>query len=493
MGRVAIAALTALWLTPVLATGLIGVGLDARAAIPAAFVVAASAAHLLSRKLRAIVAPAIDGRGWTAALGVALALVAVAQIARLSVFMADASQRRYSADPSDAFRSEHSCMTAYCEAARFAGEGRNIYDASLYQPRRAGPLRIDSFHYPPPFLLMPAAVRSITSDIFGFRAVWFCLQALVLAGTLFGIAGWIGGPAGARVVLGNLLFFCMPPVMYVLQQGNFQITAVPLAMIAVALFGSGRVASGAGLLAYVAAAKIFPGILVVSLAAAREWRALAWTAGFGAALLALTVLVAGTRPVSDFVRHELPQISDGRAFPHTELPTHAHVNQSVYGLVTRARALGATSLDQRTGLRIASVYGLLVIALAAFIGWRMRVDTSHPDGRLRLALTGLALLALASFRSPFVGGAYAIVSTLWLLALLGGQERRGRLALCLAAIVILSAVTWLTPSPLGPPSVLVLVVSALSFLFLLAVNGVTAARALRIEAPPAAAASAAVQ
>ena len=484
MARVIIAALTALWLTPVLATGLVGLGLDARAATPTAFVGAATAAQLISRRLRAIAAPAIDGRTWTAAVGIGLALLAVAQIARLSVFMADASQVRFSTDPSDQFRSRHSCMTAYCEAARFAGEGRNIYDASLYQPRSAGPLQIDSFHYPPPFLVMPAAIRSATADIFAFRAVWFCVQALVLAGTFIGLAGWIGGRAGARILFGSLLLLGLPPVMYALQQGNFQLTAVPVAMLAVALFGSGRIAWGAGLLAYVAAAKIFPGILIVSLAAAREWRALAWTAGFGAALLALTILFVGTRPFADFVRHELPQISDGSAFPHAERPTHAPVNQSVYGLVTRARVLGATSLDQRAGLRIASVYGLLVIALAAVIGWRLRVDTSHADGRLRLALTGLALLALASFRSPFVGGAYGIVPTLWLLALLAGEERRGRLFLCLSTMTILSAVTWLTPSPLHPPSVTVLVVSGLAFMFVLVLNGVTAMRAARVERPP---------
>ncbi|HWM70349.1 MAG TPA: hypothetical protein VNO35_27495 [Steroidobacteraceae bacterium] len=63
-------------------------------------------------------------------------------------------------------------MSAYFEAARFAQMGaENVYDATLYQPRHIGALKVDSYHYPPPFLLLPRALRLITTDFFQFRAL----------------------------------------------------------------------------------------------------------------------------------------------------------------------------------------------------------------------------------------------------------------------------------------------------------------------------------
>jgi hypothetical protein len=55
--------------------------------------------------------------------------------------------------------------------------------------------------------------------------------------------------------------------------------------------------------------------------------------------------------------------------------------------------------------------------------------------RLRQAQVWLGLLNLASFRSPFVPDAYALVGTLWLLTLLAAEghwRTTGRLALAVA-------------------------------------------------------------
>ena len=60
--------------------------------------------------------------------------------------------------PGDRFRVEHCCLTAYGEAARVAVEGGDVYDREFYWPggvrRRIGPLTVDPYHYPPPFLLV---------------------------------------------------------------------------------------------------------------------------------------------------------------------------------------------------------------------------------------------------------------------------------------------------------------------------------------------------
>ena len=64
--------------------------------------------------------------------------------------------------------------------------------------RALGPLKVDPFHYPPPFLLLPQAIRALAPDFWDVRRIWFALQALVLFGTIVGLAGWIGGYRGER-------------------------------------------------------------------------------------------------------------------------------------------------------------------------------------------------------------------------------------------------------------------------------------------------------
>ena len=101
----------------------------------------------------------------------------------------------------------------------------------------------------------------------------------------------IGGRRGAIALLAAVLLLGFPHAAATFQQGNFQITAVPLAAVAFILLMVGRHAAGGSLLAYAALAKIFPGILVVPLLAAREWKRSAWVAGASVALLGLTGVV----------------------------------------------------------------------------------------------------------------------------------------------------------------------------------------------------------
>lgn len=95
------------------------------------------------------------------------------------------------------------------------------------------------------------------------------MQAIVLGATVAGVGVWIGGIAGACALLTGVAFLAAPTVVYALQMGNFQTTAFAGAVVALILLSTGRIRTGAPLLAYVAASKVFPGILVVYLAAAR--------------------------------------------------------------------------------------------------------------------------------------------------------------------------------------------------------------------------------
>ncbi len=363
-------------------------------------------------------------------------------------------------------------MSSYAEAARLLAEGgHDIYDLRLYQPRQLGPLNVDPYHYPPPFLLVPQAIHGVTADFWHFRALWFTLQALVLAGAIVLTCVWLGGFAGTVALTGGMLLLTLPGVLFGIQQGNFQVTAAPIAIVAIILISGRRVSSGALLLAYAAAAKIFPGILVVYLAGARRWRALAWIGVCGALLLALTLLTQGTRPTIDFVTHALPQMSSGAAFPHTEWPRTATMNWTAYGVTVRLRNLGVAALDQRTGLRIASVYGLLVIGLAALAGWKGRISNDVVAGRIALLQVALALVALASFRSPFAGAPYGSMSTLWLMAFVAaGAPNMRRAAIWLTAMFVLGMAIWSLPSPAYGPTTFTLVISGLLFLTTVGIN-----------------------
>jgi alpha-1,2-mannosyltransferase len=472
-----------LWLTPVMAVGLTGAGLSRVPAIVMGLVLAAAIAWWASGPLAATLSPVLAGRRALTIAVMLVAAIAIVQIARESVFMADSTQPGYSLMPGDPWRVEHSCMSAYFEAARFAqASTENLYDSTLYQPRHIGLLKVDSYHYPPPFLLLPQALRLVTTDFLQLRALWFAIQTLVFAGAVAALAVWIGERIGAFALLGGLFVLTTPTVLYSLQMGNFQTTAVALGAVALVFLVTQRIKTGAPILAYVALSKIFPGLLVVYLLLARRWRAVAWTAAFGVVLIVLTVVVFGPQPFADFVHHELPAISDGRAFPQSERPNVAASNTSIYGLTVRLRFLGASWLDQPMGLKVASVYGLIVLALAALAGWKGRIDLSTPTGRMLLVQTALALMSLASFRSPFVGGPYGLVASLWLLTLLAAASRNRQSAVLWSlAFVACAVANRLTPSPHSPPTTFWLAVSGGTFIFALAVNTWCVLRLIRSQ------------
>ena len=476
----------AVWLLilPIVATGAIGLGMPVAVAIGAGAVTAAVIAWSVAAALTTSIGPPLArSRGLRLLAGFCLTAASV-QVALLSVFMADVSRVGYSCKPGDPFRVRHSCMSSYAEAARFAEAGTlNIYDVTLYQPRQIGPLNVDPYHYPPPFLLLPQAVRAIAPDFWDFRAVWFAFQALVMVGAFLAAAIWIGGSAGTVTLAGGALALAMPGTTFSLQQGNFQVTATPLAALAFAMILAGRVPVGAGILAWTAAAKIFPGILVVHLAAARRWRALIWVAGLSVVLLGVTLAVQGMRPTRDFITHALPEISSGQAFPHTENPPTARMNWTVYGATVRLRHLGAAAMTQPAGLRIASIYGVILIACAAFAGWLTRFDLSTSAGRVTILLTAVAFVGLASYRSPFAGAPYGSFSTLWLLALLAAAASSLRTAgVWLALLTAYAASVWMLPSPAYPLSVPWLYFSGALFLASVGVNAWAAARSVRLSA-----------
>lgn len=476
--RPAVSCAIGLWLLPVLAAGVHAFGPPAWLSIAAGAGVALPLAWWAGRALAPTLRPLQET---PVVLGVValLAGVSIVEIGRISVFMADVNRVEYSYSAGDPWRVKHSCFTAYGEALRLAHEGGRIYDVAAYEPRNIGPLRVDSFHYPPVFLLLPQAIHAVRGDFFAMRALWFVMQALVLAGVIFTAAQWVGGRSGAWLAAGGTLALATPQLLFAVQQGNVQATAMPLGVAAMMLIAGRRVASGAVTLAYITAAKIFPGILVVYLLAARRGRAVAITVACGITLAVLTLLLFGAGPFREFITDEVPRISNGSAFPQSEFPASRHVNLSLYGLTVRARALGAAWLDQPTGLRVASVYGIALLAFAAFAGWRSRWEMASEDARLRLVQLSLGLLSLASFRSPFVG-VYGYVATVWLMTALaaGARGAPGR-AMGLVLTAAFCWAHWHLPSAARTATSIEVLTSALLFLAAVAAGVLSVTRSIR--------------
>jgi hypothetical protein len=181
-------------------------------------------------------------------------------------------------------------------------------------------------------------------------------------------------------------------------------------------------------LGFCAVSKIFPGVLGIVLLMQRRWTAVGATILAGAVATAIAFGSVGPKPFTDFVNYQVPRIDSGEAFFWIEFPDMAPVNQSVYGLVTKLRALGVPGTTAAAANLASSIYAVLLIVVAIVGSRRLhRLSESSTDVsliRLRHAQLWLGLLSLASFRSPFVPDAYGLVGTLWLMTLIAAERHR---------------------------------------------------------------------
>lgn len=432
-------------------------------------VVAVATAFLLPR-LSARLPTTLDGLAkrhkLLFALYAVLALASIVKTAQLSIFVGDPIRADMQALPGNAFTETHSCLTAYVHADTLNRKRvDNLYEDQFYYgslglpPLPPGvenpyrPFHLDNFSYPPPFLLFMAPLAPFSGDFFAQRALWFGLSGLLLALGLWIVARFIDGPASHRVLLLAPLLFGSLPILVALQIGNFQIATVVLSIVAMVAFERGRSATGGALLALAIVSKISPGILGVVLLVQRRIRSAAITAGFGVALVALSVLRYGTSPIKSFVTYALPRLSSGQAFPFMETKSGILTNMSPFGFAFKLRLLGLDVGDPwHLARRIAQVYTVAVILLAIAAARR-------AAERRDQAVTWMALLVLAAMQSPFAPG-YVTLGLLWATTLLSIEVRsaRGGIGLVLVWLLILVVPPGLPPATLAVRSMVQTVV-----------------------------------
>jgi hypothetical protein len=382
-------------------------------------------------------------------------IVALILLARLCVFIVNPAAGGYAIGPSrgPGLPITHSCLSAYYVAARSVTTVPNVYAYELYafpahsptelrKPRPIGSFNIDAYEYPPPFLLLPRTLAILVPDFLRFRMIWFALNGAVLVIGLVVVARMLGPVAGTRALLLAPLVLASDLTVGTLQIGNLQAIVFSIAMIAMVLLAQRRYAAGGALLAFVTVSKLFPGLLLVYLLVRRQWRALAWTCGVMAALVAISLLDTGWAPYKAFLDH-LPRLLSGESFPAFRNPGAVAKNYSVPGMAFKLHLFGATPAVSFGAMKIVGwIYTLVILPITIIVARRTLNREEEP-------LAWLAILILASLRSPFLPG-YAVIPVLWLLTLLAATVAPTVRILCatlLAWVVLNIAIPQQGPDP----------------------------------------------
>jgi hypothetical protein len=179
-------------------------------------------------------------------------------------------------------------------------------------------------------------------------------------------------------------------------------------------------------------AKLYPGLLVVYLLVRREWRALIWTGAFSVLFLVLTVVDVGWRPFVAFGQH-FSSLLSGEAFPAFRNPMAVAINHSIPGLVFKLKLLGLADMGFGAARIVGTLYMLVALGATIVLARRTLREEQRP-------LVWLAVLILATLRSPFLPQSYAPFPAIWLLTLLiaVAAPKPSGLPLFLAGFFVLS-------------------------------------------------------
>lgn len=373
--------------------------------------------------------------------------------ARMSIFMVDLSQVWAAVVPDEDIYIKMD-LPAYIYAGDLSRQHvANLYDVNYYPndyPDEVIPqtsvlnistILFSHFEYPPPFLLLPRLALVLTNNFLTIRAVWFAIDASLVALIMILLAQWVGEHNGMTAALLLPALWISLPVMYNFQLGQAHLTCIALSMAAMMAFDRKRYAFGGAMLAIAVVTKIFPGLMILYLLVQRRWRAAAWTLGFSALLGVLGLIVLGPDPYTAFVNYQIPRISHGEAlaFFNWDQAIRAN-NQSIYGLVDKLTMLGLPG-DWNTMTSIVGwIYSLFLLGITVMAA---RSSTS----RIKQVQIWLLLLTLAALRSPLAPGVYIVCSTLWLCTFLVDEFSGQMWKLVLSVVIVIGLVSVPYPVP----------------------------------------------
>jgi hypothetical protein len=419
----------------------------------AALVISAAITPLVALKLRRRLAALEEqaaGRGLLVVSGMATVL-AVIQLMRLTVFTVAPTRDDFAAVPWSNFSRQHCCATAYFVAGGLAREATNVYDNALYdapdsvaterrKPQKIGGFNVDVYEYPPPFLLLPRLLTRVAPGFTRFRMVWFGLSSASLLVAMLLAAAALPRARAARAVLLMPLAWAGLSTIEALQMGNFQVMTLAISMAALVMFSRRHDAAGGALLGFAVASKLFPGMLVLYLAARRAWRPVVATCLAGMLFVLLALWDMGLAPFAAF-HHHLGRLLGGEAFAAFRNPAAVANNLSIPGLVLKLRFFGLPD----TGFAGMKVVGWIYTVIAVAATFLMaRSGRGSP-------VAWITVLVVATLRSPFLPNSYAPVAALWLLTLLGAENVvRGRALVWIGLAWLTLELLWPVDWPLDP-------------------------------------------
>lgn len=369
-------------------------------------------------------------------------LMAVFWFARLAIFLGDSRYVACSLIPADSFFLHHSCLSAYVHGAILSTDpAANVYDAAFLHIIREdlplpdsaasfAPFKLDAFGYPPSFLLVPRALLLLTRDFASHRILFSAASLALVAYSCAALAKTLGGVAERRIWLLSPMLLASPPLLGALQVGNFHVATVAMSLLCWVALERRRDGLAGTLLAFAAMAKVFPGLLGAVLLIQRRWRAAAFAGVVAAATGALSLALLGPKVWTDFVFYQVPMIQSGEAYGFmTDSSQNIEFNLAPFGIPFKLAALGLKGWGWEQARLIGTLYSVLLLAVVV-VGSRTRGGAGHRLTRW------LALLMLASLRSPFAPP-FVMVTVVLLLLVLATEARATRGAVGVFALWVL--------------------------------------------------------
>ena len=362
---------------------------------------------------------------------VALSLIAVvvvtAQLLRLTVYVVDPADARWSVIPWNVFAANHSCLSGYWAAARTVETAPNVWDDSLSStagptpssprvPKRIGRFIMDGYEYTPTFLLLPRALVHVAPDFPGFRRLWFVLNLAVVLAAVAAVSARLAPAIGPSMIWLSPLILAPLSVLVTFQMGNIQLACIAGALLGMLCFdraaGSRHptllYATGGLLLAFMTVSKLYPGMLVLYLLLRRDWHAFGWTSAWAAGLLLAGLADMGMAVHQAFLDH-LPGLLSGESFPPLRNPRGISANMSVPGLTLKLGLFGVPGLSFGAMRVVGWIYTVVLIGIVVRLARR-------PTARPVEPIVWIVILLLATLRSPVLP-VYGIFPQVWLLVI----------------------------------------------------------------------------
>ena len=254
---------------------------------------------------------------------------------------------------------------------------------SLYQPAAVAANHFGAVFKVPPFygmLLLPFARLDLRSALMLDRV----LDVVLYLSCASVLALWLRPRLGARVAVAAVavVLGLMQPAFDSIAYGQIDLVLLALLTVALLAWRAGQPAAVGLAVALATLLKLYPLVLVLFLAARREWKALAWTAGALVALVGVAVAAMGWREHVVYATEVLPRIGGGTGWVE---------NQTVNGFL--CRLLAGARRPEPVHDRLIDALTWTAFALAAGVSTLVAARRAEPDAGAELSF-GLFLVVM---------------------------------------------------------------------------------------------------